>query len=349
MITSKPRNSLIAYSISHFIVDFCCFYFLLGLVRPQMPDIETYAIALLSYNIVAFGVQALVGIFYDRYPRLPMGLIGVLLVGLALLPLPSIWLRLIIIGLGNAAFHIGGGVDSLVLAKGMTRSGIFVSTGAIGVLLGTMAGQAAISSGYVWVLLALAIVLLLFNTLGFTKTTWPPQAIFKCNPQLGVYMILLLACLSIVIRSFSGVLIPKPWVNDAAFLTFMPAIASALGKALGGIGADKFGPRLVGSASLVLAALLFAFASQYALTGILGIFFFNICMPITLCTIYAALPTAPGLSFGLTTLALLIGNMPLFYMVIPANIGLYLVVITSLISAVCIYLTAAKRPSPLDN
>ncbi len=349
MTIIKPGNSLIAYSISHFIVDFCCFYFLLGLLRPQMPDVETYAIALLGYNIVAFGVQALVGIFYDRHPRLPIGLIGVLLVGLALLPWPLIWLRLIIIGLGNAAFHIGGGVDSLVLAKGMTRSGIFVSTGAIGVLLGTMAGQAVISSLYVWALLALAILLLVFNTFSPARIAWPPQAIFKYNTQLGLYMVLLLACLSIIIRSFSGVLIPKPWVNDAAILTFMPAIASALGKALGGIGADKFGPRLVGSLSLVLAAVLFAFASQYALSGILGIFFFNICMPITLCTIYAALPNSPGLSFGLTTLALLIGNMPLFYMIIPENIGLYLVVITSLLSALFIYLTAAKRPSILDN
>ncbi|NLM14719.1 MAG: hypothetical protein GX218_02545 [Clostridiaceae bacterium] len=42
-----------------------------------------------------------------------------------------IWL--IIVALGNACFHTGGGIDSLINARGrMSRSGIFVSSGVVG-------------------------------------------------------------------------------------------------------------------------------------------------------------------------------------------------------------------------
>jgi FSR family fosmidomycin resistance protein-like MFS transporter len=46
--------------------------------------------------------------------------------------------------------------------------------------------------------------------------------------------------------------------------------------------------------------------------AILGIFLFNLTMPVTLAAIANMLPGRAGLAFGLTTLALIIGAYPTF-------------------------------------
>lgn len=63
------------------------------------------------------------------------------------------------------------------------------------------------------------------------------------------------------------------------------------------------------------AAMLFSFLGKVEIVfllqlAILGMFFFNLTMPITMTALANMMPKVKGFSFGLTTLALLIGYLP---------------------------------------
>jgi len=74
---------------------------------------------------------------------------------------------------------------------------------------------------------------------------------------------------------------------------------------------------------------------------LLGIVLFNFSMSITLVAVYRVLPDNPGLSFGITTLALLCGNVPLFF--ISSQNGPTVFLLLTLISAGCLYYILSKK------
>ena len=125
------RSLLAAYSFSHFCVDFACFWLLFARVVPSGMDAQAVGLALLIYNIVAFGLQPLIGYLCDHHPKIPAGLIGCVVVAAGLLLSAYVWPALALCAVGNACFHIGGGINSLK-GRRMARSGVFVSTGGAG-------------------------------------------------------------------------------------------------------------------------------------------------------------------------------------------------------------------------
>jgi FSR family fosmidomycin resistance protein-like MFS transporter len=86
-------------------------------------------------------------------------------------------------------------------------------------------------------------------------------------------------------------------------------LALALGKAAGGVLADRFGARLTSCVTLIAACVLFVFHDN-APFGILAVFFFNMTMPITLGAMMRLLPRAYGFGFGLLTFGLFLGAAP---------------------------------------
>ena len=77
--------------------------------------------------------------------------------------------------------------------------------------------------------------------------------------------------------------------------------------------------------------------------SVIGIILFNMTMPITLGIVAQRLPKNPGLAFGLTTAALLLGAVPSFFAV--KNGKTFLLVPAVLVSAVCIYFSAENKKS----
>lgn len=308
------RTSLIAYTLAHFCVDFACFFLLYrGFVPVKTP--EAAWAGFLVYNCVAFGLQAPLGYFCDRRQGFPAGILGCVLTaaGLCLVGVP--WLGLIVCAIGNALFHTGGGIDSLVHANGkLARSGVFVSSGALGVALGTLAGKAALPLIAPVLMLLMCTALILFFALPAAASNEP----FSGRPlvsSLGVGLSVL--CVAVCIRAYGGTLIQTPWRAEYLLL---PAWGAALGKAFGGILADYFGARRVGALSLLACIPLLVFGYQSPLLCTLGMLLFNINMPITLCAVSDRLPGYPGLSFGLTTLALLLGSLfPFFFLLAPGT------------------------------
>ncbi|HHX38014.1 MAG TPA: MFS transporter [Clostridiaceae bacterium] len=142
-------RSLAFYTLCHFLVDTMCYYYMFGSLLPALRYQNRAVLvipALILYNLFAFGLQPLWGLVADRFPQLPTGLLGMILLVLGFVPRVLVPLRLpvwllfiilMIVGIGNAAFHVEGGRDSLVRSGGNElRTGVFAAGGAAGVMVG---------------------------------------------------------------------------------------------------------------------------------------------------------------------------------------------------------------------
>ena len=134
MLGKGEKRLVAAYSAAHFAVDLCCAM----LVLPAARAASDKAMALLIYNFCAFAMQLPIGVLADRYGGgRYFSAIGCLMVALGGL-LPSPMLTAVVCGLGNAAFHIGGGADVMAVTEGAKYLGIYVSPGAMGIFPGAL-------------------------------------------------------------------------------------------------------------------------------------------------------------------------------------------------------------------
>ena len=357
------HRRLTIWTTAHFAVDFGCFLVLFGSLKPVYAGtgtagLQTVTLGLLLYNIVAFGLQAAIGQLCDENLkwRRWAGRGGILLVAAALISAMAVsglgtvwmaWMAAILAALGNAAFHVGAGRDVLVHSEGrMTDNGIFVSSGALGVGLGTMMG----ATGSLWVMFAEACFLCCLSigcgqymtaeSLQGSHSDGCPR--FHIVKERSFLTAVVLLFLIIVLRAFAGANIPLAW-ERAGLLVLLPSAASCLGKAAGGIAGDLFGAGRTGVMSLLLSLPLILFAAANPVLSLMGILFFNMTMPVTLCALADLMPKNPGFAFGLTTLALLLGTAVTFFWAVPAHLAKPLLTAMILLSAVCIWLTVRDQ------
>lgn len=312
MYLNKYLFTLIILGITHAVIDGICMGTYLHI--SKIESLDKYYIFQLGvlYNTIAFGSQPFIGLISDRLksPRL-ISIIGAILTGIGGLiyqvnPLSSI----ILLGIGNSSFHIGGGSISLnITPQKATAPGIFVSLGALGLSIGALLEkniQLPISP-------LLFFLFLLVITIAYLKI---PALNYNCEMKEAKKnfsaLIILLLFLAIMIRSLVGSVAIFPWKSEASF-AYLFTFAIVLGKALGGILADKFGFSKTAVLALIFSIPMISLWNQNPLFGILGMLLFNIPMPITLVGISNVLRGRPGFAFGLTCLAILIGGfLPIF-------------------------------------
>jgi FSR family fosmidomycin resistance protein-like MFS transporter len=137
-----------------------------------------------------------------------------------------------------------------------------------------------------------------------------------------------------------------PWKSHIA-LAIVLVVSVFAGKAIGGVLADRFGWTRVAVGSLLVSTPLLVLGPKVAAVAILGMFLFNFTMPVTLVALSNLLPGRPGLSFGLTCMALLAGALPVVkgYTVFS---GQFVILAASVIAIVAVYigLTAARGRRP---
>ncbi|MBR2779076.1 MAG: MFS transporter [Firmicutes bacterium] len=246
--------------------------------------------------------------------------------GAASSPVP-LFAAAVIAGAGNAFFHVGGGIDTLKNSGGLAgRPGLFVSTGAFGVWLGpvlasrNMGIAIGMTAGILPMLAGGILMILLERADRRLPETIPepdteaaaefPQ-IKNTKSRHGI-AVLAVSCLflTVVIRSYAGGLTGFSW-KAVPLLAFLFIAGVAGGKMAGGFLGDRIGWMRSAAGSLLLSLLLFAAAANHPACGILGIFFFNMTMPVTLTAIAEiAGPDHEGAAFGLTTFALFLGTLP---------------------------------------
>ncbi len=345
----KRLDSLLSYTLSHFCVDFACFYVAFSYVYAAF-DLYVCTLFFFAYNVLAFGLQVIIGYFCDGHKNFPAGIVGCGLVFASLFLFFAPVFAILIAGLGNAFFHVGGGIDSLACADGkMARSGVFVSSGALGVTLGTIYGMGGHSAALPICLIALSACLIYFFAEG--KHAKEKASIFKLEYKdfnLGknatFTAAILLACSSVFVRCFGGYLIPLGWYdNSVLILAAAYGGTATFGKAIGGFLGDRFGGGKIGVSLLIASLPFLMLGGGNMAVSLVGVCLFNTSMPITLCIIYSRLHKNAGLSFGISTLALLLGTLPAMFGLTAAVSSTALLPILVLISAICLYFASCGK------
>ena len=341
----QNRLTLSIFSLSHLVVDFACFYVLMGVFSLGTGSSQLVISGFLLYNLIAFALQVFIGILADKSKSAHgyFAFIGCIVVLLGVSIPASGWIQLVTCAFGNALFHVGGGIDSLVFARGRyARSGVFISFGALGVALGTLVGRSQLLPFGAVALLLLACAALIFF---FCRQSKVPYRVDFDFPPAKISLpglVISLSVATIIIRAAVGAYTPV-FERGTTLLFVLPALSVFAGKFAGGFLADRFGARSVVFISLLLSAPLLAFGNTQVALCCLGLFLFNVTTAVTLCVIVSQLPSNPGFSFGLTTLALFIGSSFSFFWLLPAEIRPALTVALIVVSAACLFMATPGK------
>lgn len=295
----------VIYALMHFVVDFVCAWSMFGFFREGSGGYEN----LLIYNFCAFAMQMPLGTLLDvlgnrRGGKLPR----LWAIGGGVLTLIGALLHPAVLGLGNALFHVGGGMD--VIGEDFAKSrkgrdlGVFVAPGAVGLYLGTRLGKSDAS------MFVLAVCTLVLALLAVVLLKGRPHTYTAPETQ-GNGLALCLCCFAVVIlRSYVGLSVSFPWKTGALF-GWLAVAAVAFGKTAGGILAARFGMDRTIQFSLLLAAGCFLLGN-IPVFGLAALLLFNMSMPVTLYLLACQLPRLPGFSFGLLTFGLFLGFLPVY-------------------------------------
>jgi FSR family fosmidomycin resistance protein-like MFS transporter len=305
------------YATTHAAVDAVCALVLWRAVHAGLIAAGAAFTAFVVYNLLAFAVQPVIGLAVDRIgrPRDAAALGGLMVVvAVPLAAVPHLFVAAVVMaGLGNAVFHVGGGVVSAGIAPGRaTPLGFFVAPGAAGLAWGIVSGR---GGGAVWpaaaalAVFSLAILALPTPAQRTSRPLHASAARHALRPGSRLELIVILLAFVIGVRSYAGLALALPWKREMTLLIALTAAVVA-GKAAGGVLADRFGWRLIGIGALVASLPLLALGGSSPAAGITGMLVFNMTMPVTLAAMIAALPRHVGFAFGLTCLALFIGAAP---------------------------------------
>lgn len=301
------------YSLVHLVVDLACAVLVKKLVTPNTENELVLFIAVVLYNFFAFAIQFPIGIMADKINKNGIvALVGCMMVAFAYLFSNFALIPCIIAGLGNAMYHIGSGIDVLNISdKKASLSGIYISTGALGIFLGS-SQDVTIFNGYrmVFLLIISAIIIKILYDKIKDKVINEEIIIPMINKNEKIIIICLM--ITVIIRSYMGFILAFEWKKDF-YLEFIATLALIFGKMFGGIIGDKIGFLKISIFSLLISSIGFILAFNNWIIGCIAILFFNMTMPITLTALVNLLPNNKGMAFGLLTFALFLGSMPVFF------------------------------------
>ena len=330
---SKEIKTGYLYFYVHFIVEIVCFFYLTRVLN----DSPLVWLIPFVYDGLAFVPQSMIGYLSDKYPKINMGLIGVILLvisyliyGLTNLP---IFVSLIILSLGNAFLHISGAEDTLKSSDGkLSPAAIFVAGGSFGVISGKLLAKTAINPLFLILPILTIIPFVLLSKTYITKDSNTNKFDYV-KESLNSNIVILVAVLVVIIRGYMGYGIPTSW-NKTVFQTVLLFCTMGVGKALGGILSDLFGIRKVAVISCLAAIPFLCFGDNNMFVSLIGVMFFSMTMAITLGILVSKLKKKPGLAFGLTTIGLFLGTAPIFFIKISQFANIILIVSASILCAI---------------
>ena len=325
-LTDRKTLTLMMLAVCHLLVDGVSAAVILG------QDGGPLLVAVLVYDTCAFTTQCVVGMLPDRIGHgKELVLVSAVVIAFGvLLPVP-IMIKAIVVGLGNSLFHVSGGYITLKGSQSMGPLGVFVAPGAIGLFIGTVFPKVRLL--FTAALVVMAELIILACDTEDDEDDYDPdyeddfESDAKCvntgeqgfdRGEAGTATraipdgerILLAGMLLIAVaaRAVGGSAVTYPWKTGIA-AGAMLVFAVFLGKALGGVIADRVVIRPAAVVSVAAASVLLVFFSSMMAPSLIGQFALNISMPITLYLIYQLFPDRPGFAFGLAASALWPGTL----------------------------------------
>ena len=187
-------------------------------------------------------MQLPIGIVADKINKNAIcSAVGCLLVAIAFGFVNYCCIACLIAGMGNAMFHIGGGIDVLNISnKKATLSGIFVSTGALGIFLGRKINSIGFNNYYIVILLLLISSILLFGLCNKIKSKVNNSKMKTIKLSKNKLIAIICIFITVCIRSYVGMILSFDWKSNFIFV-LLSILGVVFGKVLGGIIGDKIG------------------------------------------------------------------------------------------------------------
>ena len=322
------------YFYIHFIVEVVCFFYLARVVGGLAIWLVPFV-----YDGLAFVPQSIIGYISDKYPKINMGIIGVVLLFISYLLFGltdiNIFVSLLFLCLGNAFIHVAGAENTLKTANGrLSPSAIFVAGGSFGVITGRVLASTVISPLVLLIpILSMIPFILLADTYVTEKSS--TKDFDYVRKDINKALVVIIALLVVIARGYIGYGIPTSW-KKTVLQSVIFFFTMGLGKALGGILSDKIGIRKVAILSTLLAIPFLCFGDNHMIISIIGVMFFSMTMSITLGILVSVLKKTPGLAFGITTIGLFLGTAPIFFISLTMKINIILIVIVSIICSIAL-------------
>ncbi len=301
----------------HFCVDglcLCCLY----LVTTGIQDLLRYFVV---YNVLAFLTQPLTGVLADRAKRRHWILLAsIVMLILAVLETigivscnseASVFLLVVLsvlLGIGNSLFHVWGGKETAVRTGNDIRAlGVFVSTGAFGLAVGSVFLSRALMFGLLLGICILALAYLRIDTAKPFDTTEVDSESKEYSKPL-VWAVLILIMLIVAGRSFLGESFTGV-IDKTPMVVLLIGALTMIGKMAGGWLVKWMG--MVTSIILLVAGVIICLVAKGNHIGIAlaGLFMVNCTMPITLYWANVMLKGHEGLAFGLLAASLIPGYL----------------------------------------
>ena len=334
--TSKNITCGYLYFYIHFIVEVVCFFFLSRISNSPIVWLVPFL-----YDAFAFVPQSIIGYVSDKYPKINMGIIGIVLLflGISMFSFLSLskYIILFIICFGNAFLHISGAKTTLKNSYGkLSHSAIFVAGGSFGVISGRLLATTTIPA---WILLPFILTLLPFVLYADTFNTKESNCknFNYVKTSISPALVIFIAFFVVIIRGYMGYGIPTSW-NKTVLQNVLLFCFMGTGKALGGVFSDAFGIRKTAILSTLLAIPFLCFGDSIMIISLIGVMAFSMTMSITLAILVSVLKKTPGLAFGITTIGLFLGTAPIFFVKTP-NV-LYNSIMIAVLSVLCSCLLA---------
>ena len=372
-----------AYTTAHFVVDFACAFLLFRMWSIKAVSSEDAWRFFLVYNLMAFGLEFFIGIFFNARTARLCSCIGFALIAIALILgfyaerivlsagaqgaqlqlygafgsfvskfsygssvslLPILILTsFVVIGIGNAFFHVGGGIDALSRNIGRYwRGGVFISSGSLGLAYGGILGRKIDSFSFCATLILVAFGTVIIWLGGKDRRSISPSAdLFETNKPfqdetVEVYqrqftdeweLFPLLAAL-LVIWSRSFVVFAAPDILKISFervlldlgdgFPLLIAFAAFMGKFAVGFFSDLWNANMFGALAILLSIPAICFSNNPILF-LFGVFLINTSTAITLLSAAQSCVGRTGFAFGLTTLALIGGYIYYEYLTVALD------------------------------
>lgn len=309
----RPANVFgVAYFLIHLMVETVTFY-----IISSYTDSGLFWYLALIYDFLAFVPQGAFGYLSDKGCGTDLAAVGTAVSAAALI---LFWANsaltfpvVILMSVGNCLIHVQGAQYTLRSSEGkMTPSALFVSGGSFGIILGKILAMRQVSPLYA---LAVCLGMLVPVALCAKQRDRLPkdalQAYDLADETLPRRTVVLLAVLVVIARAYMGYGIPTTW-NRTLFQTVLLYCAMGVGKALGGILIDTVGVRRSAAVSTLGALPFLLFGDKIMAVSLIGVLLFSMTMAITLGVLVSVVKKYPGVAFGLTTVGLFLGSLPVF-------------------------------------
>lgn len=302
-ISIKNRIIIYLLSLLHLLCDLICVFKVMQVL--SYIYFFDHTLIFILYNGVAFLMQPLAGIIIDKFHKEKIMLIVSVVFIILGAVLNNLIFSCVFLGLANQLFHvIGGKMCANFSTKKAWHLGLFVSLGAIGLMLGSNFKNTTILLIIPIILyIILIIVVCLLYKENLNKEIKPIANEIKMSKKIFAVIFIVVV---VFIRSFVGKIIHYDFEMNITFIALL-GIASAFGKFIGGLFKDIFGSLKVIFVSLVLCGIILLLLDHIFILMLIGTILINISMPITLFELNKINPNHEGLNFGLLAASLFPG------------------------------------------